>query len=159
MLTVRVIVVGRPGALLRAAIEDYEKRATRYWNFEAVEVREERLSRAGDESRVREAEGARLLERVPAGAEVIAMTRTGEQWNSTRLARHLQDAADSGRAAVVFLIGGAYGLSPAVLTRANRELSLSFFTFPHDMARLALGEQLYRAGTILRNEPYHKASE
>jgi 23S rRNA (pseudouridine1915-N3)-methyltransferase len=159
LLDLRVIVVGRPGALLRDAIMDYERRAGRYWNFEAIEVREERLSRAGDEARVRDVEGARLLERVPAGAELIAMTRTGERWHSTRLARHLQDAADTGRAAVAFVIGGAYGLSPDVLARANRELSLSAFTFPHDMARLALAEQLYRAGTILRNEPYHKASE
>jgi len=159
VLTVRVVVVGRPGALLREAILDYERRAARYWDFETIEVREERLSRAGDETRVRNVEGARLLERVPPGAELIALTRTGERWTSVRLAHHLRDAADAGRAAMVFLIGGAWGLSRQVLDRADRELSLSPFTFPHDMARLALTEQLYRAGTILRNEPYHKAAE
>ena len=159
MLTVRVVAVGKPGALLRDAILDYERRAARYWNFESLEVREERLSRTGDEARVRDAEGARLLERVPPGAEIIALTRAGRPWTSTRLARHLQEAADTGRAAVAFLIGGAYGLGSEVLARASRQLSLSSLTFPHDMARLALVEQLYRAGTILRNEPYHKASE
>lgn len=159
MLHVRVLVVGKPGAVLRDAIREYETRAARYWDRETVEVKEERLSRPGDEARVREVEGARLLERVPAGAVILAMTRTGERWNSTRFAQHLQQAADGGRAAIAFIIGGAFGLGDNVLQRATRELSLSSFTFPHDLARLALAEQLYRAGTILRGEPYHKASE
>lgn len=158
-MKVTVLVVGKPGALLAEAIEEYEARARRYWTLDVVEVREEKAHRGIAAERVRAAESARLLERLPEDAELVALTRPGEVWGSTGLARYLEALALHGRAGAAFAIGGAYGLSDALLGRARHRFSLSALTFPHDLARLLLAEQLYRAGTILRGEPYHKANE
>ncbi len=154
-----VLVVGKAGALLADAIGEYEARAARYWTIEVVEVREEKAHKGMAAERVRAAESARLLERLPEGAELVALTRAGERWSSTELARDLEGLALHGRAGAAFVIGGAYGLSEELLRRARHRLSLSALTFPHELARLLLAEQLYRAGTILRGEPYHKANE
>jgi 23S rRNA (pseudouridine1915-N3)-methyltransferase len=148
-------VVGRPKhASLAAAVEDYEARAARYWPLEAVEVREE-PARAASADVVREREGERLLARIPAGAQIVACDIGGEAMSSERFARWMQDARERGRD-VAILIGGAFGLADAVRTRATLRLSLAPWTLPHEMARLVLAEQLYRAGTLMRGEPYHK---
>jgi len=141
------------------AIAEYESRAARYFAFDAAEVKEEPFRRPGDAARVRDQEGKRLLARVPAGAEVVALHETGRQWTSHRLAEYLAELAVHGSPGAAFLIGGAYGLSDEVLARARHQLSLSAFTLPHELARLVLAEQLYRAGTINRGEPYHKSRE
>jgi 23S rRNA (pseudouridine1915-N3)-methyltransferase len=156
-LKILLLAVGRPGPLYRDAIEEYEQRAARYWPFEAIEVKEEKAGRSTGDERVRELEGARLLERAPAGLELVALTRAGEPWDSARLARYLQELANSARPGAAFLIGGAFGLGAKTISSAARQLSLSAFTMPHELARLVLTEQLYRAGTIARGEPYHKA--
>ena len=156
-MKVTVLVIGRPSSLLAGAIAEYERRAARYWPLEVVEVREAKAHKGLPLERVREAESARLLERVPGGAEVVALTRGGESWSSTRLAKYLEGLALSGRAGAAFVIGGAYGLSDELLARAGQRLSLSAMTMPHELARLVLAEQLYRAGTISRGGPYHKA--
>lgn len=158
-MKVTVVAVGRPGRLFGGIIAEYERRASRYWSFECVEVRAESAAGGKPEAAIRVAEGARLLARVPDGAEVVALTRAGRGWSSGRLAEYLEALAVRGRPGVAFLIGGAYGLDDAVLERARHRLALSSFTLPHDLARLVLAEQLYRAGTILRGEPYHKAVE
>jgi 23S rRNA (pseudouridine1915-N3)-methyltransferase len=105
------------------------------------------------------AEAERLLPHLPPAAEMVALTRVGEAISSTELARYLGDLALHGARGAVFVIGGAHGLTEAVLARARRRISLSAFTLPHEMARLLLAEQLYRAGTLLRGEPYHKGSD
>jgi len=158
-MRVQVIVVGRAGRLLQPAIAEYEARAARYWNLEVIEVKDEPGGRAGGEARVRSAEGERLLKRVAAGLETCALTRNGESRNSSWLAQLLTRIAVNGRPGLAFLIGGSLGLSREVLAGAARQLRLSDFTMPHDLARLVLAEQLYRAGTIARGEPYHKGSE
>lgn len=154
-----MLVVGKPSALLGGAIGEYEKRAARYWPLEVVEVREEKARKGLPVEQVKSTESARLLERVPGGAEVVALTRTGESWSSTRLARYLEALALHGRAGAAFVIGGAFGLSDELVERAQQRLSLSAMTMPHELARLVLAEQLYRAGTISRGEPYHKATD
>jgi len=158
-MRVQVVVVGRAGRLLEQPIAAYEARAARYWNLEVVEVKEERGQRGSAGARVLAAEGRRVLQRVAPGLELFALTRTGEAWSSNRLAQHLTEAAVAGREGVAFAIGGALGLSDEVLRAAHRRLRLSDFTLPHDVARLVLAEQLYRAGTIARGEPYHKGAE
>ena len=140
------------------AIAEYEGRLRHYFPFEAIDVREESFRRGADAPRVRREEGSRLLARVPAGSRLIALHRGGTQWSSERLARHLGDTAVQGGNDISFLIGGAFGLDDELLKKADHLLSLSSFTFPHEVARLLMTEQLYRAGTILRGEPYHKAS-
>jgi 23S rRNA (pseudouridine1915-N3)-methyltransferase len=152
-----LLTVGKPGRLLLPAIEEYEKRAARYWSFEAIEVKEERTTKGASNEHVRDREAERLLKRIPDGSRVIALTRTGgDAFSSERFARHLSELAAHGANGVVFLIGGAFGLGKEALVRADRRLRLSTFTLSHDLARLVLAEQLYRAGTILRGEPYHK---
>jgi 23S rRNA (pseudouridine1915-N3)-methyltransferase len=158
-LKVRVIVVGRPGRLLVEAVTEYERRAARYWNLEVAEVKEERAHKGVSEDTIRSAEADRILQRVPAGFELMALTRTGDTWPSTRFSQYLQQLGVQGSAGVAFVIGGAIGLGSAVLERATKQLRLSDFTLPHELARLVLAEQLYRAGTIARGEPYHKGME
>lgn len=158
-MRIQLIVVGRAGRLLADAIAEYETRAGRYWNLEVIEVKEERATRGVPESRVRAAEGERILQRAADGLELWALTRKGEPCSSARLAKQLAEATVAGRPGVTFAIGGALGLSEPVLRSATHRLRLTDFTLPHDLARLVLAEQLYRAGTIARGEPYHKGAE
>lgn len=150
-----LVAVGKPrDAALSAAISEYEGRAARYWPLGTAEVREE-SGRATSPELVREREGERLLGKVPPGGRIICCDPAGEAMSSERFARWLVELREAARD-VVFLIGGAHGLAPAVLGRAERRLLLAPWTLPHELARLVLAEQLYRAGTIARGEPYHK---
>jgi len=152
---VLVVVVGKPREPgLAAAIEEFEKRAARYWPLEIHEVREE-SARVASADLVREREGERLLARVPAGADLVACDVDGATMRSEAFAQWLQRTRESARS-VAFVIGGAYGLGDEVRGRARSRLSLAHWTLPHELARLVLAEQLYRAGTIVRGEPYHK---
>jgi 23S rRNA (pseudouridine1915-N3)-methyltransferase len=156
---ITVVSVGRSGRVFGDVIAEYAARVRRYWSFEMVDVKEERAGKGISEEAVRDAEGLRILKRVPPGAELVALTRTGDAWNSTRFARHLERHAADGAADIAYVIGGAFGLSDAVIGTARRTLRLSTFTLPHDLALLMLLEQLYRAGTIVRGEPYHKGGD
>jgi 23S rRNA (pseudouridine1915-N3)-methyltransferase len=158
-MKMRLVVVGRASALFAPLIEEYEKRAVRYWPLEVIEVREEPARRNASPEAIRAAEAERLMKHVPLGSELIALTRTGDAWSSRRLAAHLDRLAVQGIAGATFLIGGALGLDDAILRAAKLRMRLSTFTLPHDMARLIMAEQLYRAGTIVRNEPYHKGTD
>lgn len=150
-----VSVVGRPKAGgIAEAIADYETRAARYWPLDVQELREE-SARGISPDLVREREGERLLARVPAGAALAACDERGVQWTSDAFAKWLQQRREEARD-VAFVIGGAYGLAPAVRERATVRLAVAPWTLPHELARLVLAEQLYRAGTIVRGEPYHK---
>jgi 23S rRNA (pseudouridine1915-N3)-methyltransferase len=136
----RVVAVGRlKHAALRAACDEYLERLGRYTRVEEREVKDE----------------ARLLEAIPEGSRLVALSEQGEQWTSVQLAdwtaRWEGDSRD-----VVFVIGGADGLPDPVTQRAERLWSLSRLTFPHELARLLVYEQLYRAYTIRRGEPYHR---
>ena len=150
-----VAVVGKPrDAGLSGVIHDYETRAGRYWPLDVHEVREE-PARSISADLVREREGERLLAAIPAGAEVVACDVGGRQMTSEQFAAWLQRLRERARD-VGLLIGGAFGLSAAVQQRAAVSLALAPWTLPHELARLVLAEQLYRAGSILRREPYHK---
>lgn len=154
-MRVTVSVVGRPRAAgLAAAIHDYETRASRYWPLEIHEVREE-PARAASTDLVREREGERLAARLPATAHLVACDLEGERMTSEQFARWMRQARDEARD-VAFVIGGALGLAPTLRARARTRLALAPWTLPHELARLVLAEQLYRAGTIARGEPYHK---
>ena len=150
-----VAVVGKPrDAGLSGVIHDYETRAGRYWPLDVHEVREE-PARSISADLVREREGERLLAAIPPGAEVVACDVGGRQMTSEQFAAWLQRLRERARD-VGLLIGGAFGLSAAVQQRAAVSLALAPWTLPHELARLVLAEQLYRAGTIVRGEPYHK---
>ena len=155
-MRVRVVAVGRPKGDAAALIAEYERRAARYWKFDALHVDGGGGRGTDGPDQVMAAEAERLLSRVPDGFEIVAMTREGKGMSSTELSKYLGEHALRSSPGVAFLIGGAHGLGPEVLRKARRRLSLSSMTLPHDLARMVLAEQIYRAGTIQRGEPYHK---
>ena len=147
-----VVAIGRVSDRgLAAAIANYEKRARRYWKLDVHEVRAER---GDDPDRVRRGEAKRLL-RYIAGRQYMACDERGGPFNSRQFAEMMGRARESARD-VVFVIGGAFGLDREVRDGAELRMSLAPWTLPHELARLVLVEQIYRAGTILRGEPYHK---
>lgn len=153
-MRIMVAVVGKPrNAALAAAIADYEKRAARYWPLDVHEVREERAASVTT-AIVRQREGERLRDRVGT-AQIVACDEHGRAFSSGSFAAWLQRERERDLD-VAFVIGGAFGLSADVLGASRMKLSLAPWTLPHELARLVLAEQLYRAGSILRNEPYHK---
>ncbi len=141
-----------------AMVREYETRAARYFRLETIEVAAESGAR-GTPGKVRKGEGMNLKRRLPDGLETWALTRNGAQVGSREFADSLSDMATYGRPGVAFLIGGAFGLDEDLVRDCTRSLSLSRMTLTHEMARLVLVEQIYRAGTILRGEPYHKGEE
>ena len=150
-----VAAVGKPrDRRLAAAIEEYETRAARYWPLAVVEVREA-SGRGVSAADTKRREGERLLERLPDGALLLACDERGDRMTSSDFAALLVQARDAARD-VAFVVGGAYGLDDAVRRAAARSIQLAPWTLPHELARLVLAEQLYRAGTIARGEPYHK---
>ena len=148
-------VVGKArNPALGEAIRDYEVRAARYWPLDVHEVREERAAGIPVE-KVKEREGLRLSEKVPARAQTVACEIGGKALSSPEFAEFLRTAREQERD-VAFLIGGAFGLASDVSKSSSMRLSLAPWTLPHEIARLVLVEQIYRAGTIVRGEPYHK---
>ena len=151
-----VVAVGKVKGALAEAVRDYEERARRYWRLSVSEVAAGAPGVDAAPERVRATEAERIRARIPDGLEVVALTRGGEGMGSRQLATYLADLGTRSAPGVCFVIGGAFGLDDSVLRLARRQLTLSALTLPHEMARLVLAEQLYRAGTILRGEPYHK---
>jgi 23S rRNA (pseudouridine1915-N3)-methyltransferase len=150
-----VAVVGKPrDAALAAAIRDYETRAARYWPLEFKEVREE-SGRSITPEQVRTREGERLAAALPDAPYAVACEAGGVTMTSEEFAQWLQRRREHAKD-VAFMIGGAHGLGEAAQRAASIRLSLAPWTLPHEIARLVLAEQLYRAGTIVRREPYHK---
>lgn len=150
-----VAVVGKPRHTeLRQAILDYETRAARYWPLEVHEIREEKGS-ALSPAFVTGREGKRLREKLSPGIRTVACDVSGARHTSEQFARMLQSARETDRS-TAFIIGGAFGLSADILAAADMKLCLAPWTLPHELARLVLAEQIYRAGTIVRGEPYHK---
>ncbi len=151
-----VAVVGKARqAAFAAAAADYEARAARYWPIEIREVREQRdVEGPGGTSHIVR-EGERLLAEVPKGAHIVACDPGGRDMTSEAFSAWLQKMRESATD-LAFLIGGAHGLSDAVRKAARTRLSLAPWTLPHELARVVLAEQLYRAGTMVRGEPYHK---
>lgn len=155
-MKVVVAAVGKPrDAALAAAIRHYEERAAHYWPLEVVEVKEE-PARGIAPAQVLEREAERLGARLPAtGTLVLCDAQGGTTYDSAAFAAWLQDQREKAQD-VAFVIGGAFGIGAPLRARPHRRLTLAPWTLPHELARLVLMEQIYRAGTILRGEPYHK---
>ena len=150
-----VAVVGKArNPALGEAIRDYEKRAARYWPLDVHEVREERATGISVD-KVKEREGQRLADKIPKRAQTVTCDIKGRRLDSTQFAEFLQTAREQDRD-LAFLIGGAFGLASDLTSSSSVRLSLAPWTLPHELARLVLVEQIYRAGTIVRGEPYHK---
>lgn len=142
-----------------AAIEEYQKRLSRYCKLELVEVADEKTpdgAGTGLELQIKEKEGERILQKIPDGAFVIALAIEGKMLDSEQLASQMEKWNVSGVSHAVFVIGGSLGLAPSVLKRADYQLSFSKMTFPHQLMRVILLEQIYRSFRIRNHEPYHK---
>lgn len=157
-MIVRLLVVGKTNTpYLVKGIEEYQKRLQHYLRFEYTAVPDVKVSKGMDEQQVKTVEGMELLKFMDAGAHVILLDEAGKTFSSENFAKHLQKRFNSGGKSLIFVVGGPYGFSEPVYARANERLSLSPMTFSHQMVRLIAVEQIYRAMTILRNEPYHHA--
>ncbi len=141
------------------AVSEYSKRLSRFCSLSIQELKEERLpdnASPAQEQEVIESEGQNLLKHIRQGSYVIALDLRGKAMSSEQLAQTVERLGLSGRSDLTFIIGGSLGLSAALLARADLRLSFGAMTFPHQMMRVILLEQVYRAFKINRNEAYHK---
>lgn len=154
-MRIQLLVVGKTtDSRLEALIDEYTKRLKHYVSFELVVVPDSKNAKSLSEEQLKTQEGLEILRRLTPSMEVYLLDEHGREFRSIEYADWLQKRMASGKD-LTLIIGGAYGFSPAVYERANGKISLSQMTFSHQMIRLLAVEQLYRAMTILRNEPYH----
>lgn len=155
-MKLRLLCVGRLSeAYLRDGCALFEERLRRYLPLAIEELKEQKGGRASDRQRLVAAEGLQLLSRIAPGAFLIVLDERGRAYSSVQLAELMEQHMVAGTGEWVLVIGGAHGVSEEVRQRADLLLSLSPLTYPHQLARLVLLEQLYRGCTIIRNEPYH----
>lgn len=159
-MSMSIIAVGRMKEKpYRAMADEYLKRLSRYGKFEEIELPdlpEPQNSSPAIEEQIKQKEGESILAKIKPGDYVIALTIPGKKWDSPGLSHHLDDLLTRGASNIVFIIGGSLGLSDKVIARADEQLSMSAMTFPHQLARVMLLEQLYRAMKIRCGERYHK---
>jgi 23S rRNA (pseudouridine1915-N3)-methyltransferase len=154
-MKISLLVIGKTtDSRLEALIDEYTKRLKHYVSFELVVVPDIKNAKSLSEEQLKTQEGLEILRRLTPSMEVYLLDEHGREFRSIEYADWLQKRMASGKD-LTLIIGGAYGFSPAVYERANGKISLSQMTFSHQMIRLLAVEQLYRAMTILRNEPYH----
>ena len=158
-MKIRIVAVGKlKEKYLREGVAEYEKRLAPFASVELLETREEYMAENPSEAQRQQTlakEGERLLRLVPEKSLLIVLDVKGKLLSSEALAKELAGLALQGRSDLTFLIGGAFGLSPAVRDRADLRISFSPMTFTHQMVRLLLYEQIYRAFKINRGEKYH----
>lgn len=159
-MKISIICVGKiKEKFYRDAIEEYAKRLSKYCKFEIVEVADEKIpdkASAVEEGQIKEKEASRILSKIKPDAYVCTLEIAGKQLSSTELADWMEKTAIGGRSHITFIIGGSLGLHSSVLQRSDYALSFSKMTFPHQLMRVVLSEQIYRAYRIINNEPYHK---
>lgn len=159
-MNISIVTVGKlKEKYLKQGIEEYLKRLSSYAKMEIIEVPDEKAPEelsAIEMDQVKQKEGERILAKIHQDTYVIALAIEGKQKSSEELADTIDKLATYGKSKIAFVIGGSLGLSNEILTRADEKLSFSKMTFPHQLMRLILVEQVYRAFRINRNEPYHK---
>ncbi|MBQ8833084.1 MAG: 23S rRNA (pseudouridine(1915)-N(3))-methyltransferase RlmH [Paludibacteraceae bacterium] len=154
-MKVTLLVVGKTtDSHIDALIQEYQKRLTHYLPFALQVIPELKNTKALSPEQQKQAEGDLILKAVTANTDLILLDEHGKEFRSIEFADYLQKRMSSGRD-VVFVVGGPYGFADTVYQRANGKISLSKMTFSHQMVRLFFVEQIYRAMTILRGEPYH----
>lgn len=155
-MNIKLIAVGKTdNAALQQLISTYEKRLSYYINFELQLLPDIKNSKSLSEEQQKIKEGELILSYIEPSHHLILLDERGKEYTSIAFADELQKKMNTGIKQLTFVIGGPYGFSQAIYQRANSKLSLSKLTFSHQMIRLFFVEQLYRAFTILRNEPYH----
>ena len=159
-MLIKIICVGKiKEKFYRDAVLEYVKRLSRYAKIEIAECADEKTpDNASKElcDQIKSREGERILGRIKDNDHVIALAIEGKMYSSETLSEHLDKLMLNGKSTIVFVIGGSLGLSGAVLARADEKLSFSTLTFPHQLMRVILLEQVYRSFRIMKGEPYHK---
>lgn len=159
-MKITLICVGKlKEKYLKQGVDEYAKRLGRYCNLEIIELQDEKTPDNASEAveiMIKNKEGERILKALKEDSYVIALAIEGKMLSSEELAEEIQSLTVSGISHISFIIGGSLGLSEDVLKRANRKLSFSKMTFPHQLMRMILLEQVYRAYRIIHNHPYHK---
>ena len=154
-MRIKLLVVGKTtDSRIVSLIEDYQNRLRHYVPFSLEVLPELRNAKSLSEEQQKTVEGEMILKTVSAAEEMILLDEHGKEFRSVEFSDYLQKKMSAGRD-IVFVVGGPYGFSEAVYARANGKISLSKMTFSHQMVRLFFVEQIYRAMTILRHEPYH----
>ena len=160
MSNIKILCVGKiKEKFYRDAIGEYEKRLSRYCRLSIIEVADEKTpdrSSETEEMLIKEKEAIRLRSHIRDNDYVIALAIDGKSFDSVTFAEHLGQLAVSGKSNLVFVIGGSLGLHPSVLSQCDELLSFPAMTFPHQLMRVILLEQLYRSYRIQNHEPYHK---
>ena len=159
-MNIHIVSVGKiKEKYLKQGITEFEKRLRPYCKLKLDEVPDEQAPEQLSEKeliKVKQKEGERILQKIKPTQYVIALDINGVNWSSEQLAKEIDKLGVLGKSSIAFVIGGSNGLSEEVLKRANQKLSFSKMTFPHQLMKLILMEQVYRGFKILRNEPYHK---
>lgn len=156
-MKIKIINVGKTKEkFLQMGEKEFQQRLSRYCQVEWLVIKDEKIVAGKSEQQIKANEAGRILQQIAPRSWSVALDRTGKPMSSEDFADWLQKKMNGGDSELEFIIGGALGLDPAVLKSANQVMSLSTMTFTHEMSRLILLEQLYRAFTILRGEKYHK---
>lgn len=154
-MKITLLVVGKTtDSHIQALLQDYQKRLGHYIPFSLTVIPELKNTKSLTSEQQKQAEGELILRNMTASTDMILLDERGKEFRSVEFADYVQKKMSSGRD-LVFVVGGPYGFSEAVYQRANGKISLSQMTFSHQMVRLFFVEQIYRAMTILRGEPYH----
>lgn len=155
-MNIELITIGKiKSRYLMEGIEEYIKRLKRYIAFDITEIPDIKNAGRVSKEEQKEAEGQLILSRLQPSDYIVLLDEHGKQYSSIEFAEQLQSIMSSGKKRLVFVVGGPYGFSQSVYDKAHKLLSLSKMTFNHEMVRLFFTEQIYRAMTILRGEPYH----
>lgn len=159
-MKITILAVGKvKEKFFLGAIEEYSKRLSRYCKLEIIEVADEKTpdnASEHEEDLIRAKEGERLRKYIKGGAHVIALAIDGIQYSSEAFSRRIHDLGLNGESHLIFIIGGSIGLDKKILQEADEKISFSKMTFPHQLMRVVLLEQIYRAEKIMAGEPYHK---
>ena len=154
-MKIKLLVVGKTSkSFLTSLITDYVKRINRFVNFEIIEINNTKLKKANS-LEIKKKEGLKILEKIEKEDQVFILDEKGKSYNSIDLSKFIENKIANSSKNIIFIIGGAYGFSEKIYSRSNFELSLSKMTFSHQIIRLFMVEQLYRAFTIINNHPYH----
>ena len=159
-MNIKIISVGKiKEKYIQEGIKEFSKRLSRYCNLDIVELEDEKAPENLSEKEmeiIKNKEGEKIIAKIPQNSFIISLEIEGKQISSEELSKKMEDIMVNGINDITFLIGGSLGLSDEVKSKSNFKLSFSKMTFPHQLMRLILVEQVYRAWKIMKNEPYHK---
>ncbi len=159
-MNIKIVCVGKiKEKFYRDAVEEYKKRLSRYCNLQICEVADEKTKEDASDVEVNlvlEKEAARIEKNIDDSDYVIALAINGKKYDSIAFAKEIENLGVSGQSNICFIIGGSLGIHQSILKKANKTISFSDMTFPHQLMRVILVEQIYRGFRIIRNEPYHK---